>query len=510
VTLSSTKGAPSAYAFWMTASRSRWLGSLPVLALLAACGSSDDGVLFDASATAGSSGADAGSSGGAETAGTGGADGGKAGGGATTTKGGSDAGKSGNGGSPSQGGSAGASGKGGSAGASSGGASAGGANAGGAGGTSSGGANAGGTSSGGANAGGASSGGANAGGTSSGGASAGGSGGTNGGGANAGGGGAGGTCQDPPAVVYAARPRGTNLQLLVDNSGSMAAGVCPETCALGCCTATESVFDLSTAAIHGFVSGAPATPELDVGLSRLPSANNGCPAPNAPLVPLAPLPGNATPLFAKLDALTTDGSSTTGPGIEGASTYVAGALVAQPDEGRGIVFFTDGTGANCGADGDTKGLKSAAASLVRGVPVYVLAVFPSSTFGGPNQADVSATNALAKAGGTNEAIGVNAGDKVPAGLTAGLESIRRRAFSCAFDVTPPKGSFDPNNADVSFAGEQGKVSLQRVNDLAACQPNGYFLTTAGSLRLCPAVCEVARKQSAPAVEVSIVTPVCAP
>lgn len=498
---------------------SSFVGALSIVALasLAACGGDDDDALFGApgpgvAGAAGTSGATKGGSGG-----TGGGTVGAGNGGATSGGKGGTAGKGGTGGKSGKAGAAGEDGEGGEggeAGSDAGGATSGGASGtggkGGASGSSGKGGSAGkagsaGASGGPGKGGSAGSGGANAGasgtaGASSAGAagaSAGGGGSGNGGSAGSATGGASGACQTPP-TSYFAKPFQTNLQLIVDDSGSMSTPVCAKACGTGCCAGeSRPVIAQAVLASKTFLDGAPDEPPLGIGLSKLPGGSSSCPPPAGPVVPLGSFPANSGALVTALDALASQGASTTGPGIEGASKYLAGALAARPAEGRALVFLTDGTDANCGGPDDKLGLKAAAASFARGVPVHVFAILPNAIGStNPGAGDVAGMNNLAKAGGTTEAAIVAERKDIQATLAAAFERVRRATFSCRFDATPASGSFDPSGDDVALVTDGGELNLEPVVSPDVCSGTGYH-TDGNTVVLCPALCAIARQQAKP-------------
>lgn len=493
--------------------------SIVALASLVACGGEDDDALFgaagpEAAGSAGTSGATKGGSGGTNDAGGASASagtGGTGGKGGTTGKGGTggksgkagaagDVGEGGEGGEAGSdaGGAAGtsaqggASGKGGSAGKAGSAGASGGTGKGGSAGVG-GGANAG--SGGSADAGSAGTAGASSGGAA--GNTAGSAGSTSGGSAGSEAGGAAGACQTPP-TTYFAKPFQTNLQLIVDNSGSMQTNVCAKACGTACCTGeSRSVLAQAVLASKAFLDVAPADPSLAVGLSRLPGNASSCPPPAAPLVSLGLLPANEPPLVTALDAFTAQGASATSPGIEGASKYVATALAARPAEGRALIFLTDGTPGNCGPDDDEAGTKAAAASFARGVPVHVFAIVPNAGLSGnPNANDVAGMNALAKAGGTTQAAVIAERKDIQGTLAAAFERVRRATFSCRFDLAPASGSFDASVDSVALVTDGGELPLQLAAGAEACSGTGYYVD-GNTAVLCPPLCAIAREQTNP-------------
>lgn len=489
--------------------------SIVLVGVLGACGGDDDDVLFapggvgaGASGAAGTSGATKGGSGGVGSdpgdAGAGGSA--SAGKGGTTGKGGS-GGKGGTSAKGGTGGTDGEGGEGGEAGSDAGG-SGGVSGKGGSGGTG-GKAGAGGKSGAAGTSAAGAAGNGNAGTTSAGGggANAGAAGSTVGGAAGNGTAGAAGACPSPP-LGYFAKATQTNFQIVIDESGSMAQSVCSKACGVVCCPGeSKTVSAFAVAGTKAFLGVAPGEPPLGFGLSAMPSGT-GCPAPAAPLIPLGAFPANKNALLGGLDQLDTMGSSTTGPGIEGASKHLESVLLARPAEGRAIIVLTDGTEPTCGAPEDKTGTKAAAASFARGIPVHVLAIFPDGPgTQSPRPGDLAGMNALAKAGGTTQAAAITEDDDIGAQLAVAFERVRRETFSCRFDPTPASGSFDLVNDKISLATDGGELALESVPNAQACSGKGYYLD-GKHLALCPALCTIARQQTKPSVLVTKVT--CSP
>ncbi|HEX2730411.1 MAG TPA: vWA domain-containing protein [Polyangiaceae bacterium] len=125
-----------------------------------------------------------------------------------------------------------------------------------------------------------------------------------------------------------------------------------------------------------------------------------------------------------------------------------------------IVMVTDGEPAFCD-NNDINAVAQAAAAVAKDIPVYVIGVANPVTPEEPNPPDsVSALNAIAVGGGTDQAFIINTDN--PAETTAGflgvIQKIRESSFSCTLPIPePPDGqTFDKDKVNVTYTNQFDK------------------------------------------------------
>ncbi len=200
--------------------------------------------------------------------------------------------------------------------------------------------------------------------------------------------------------------------IMQDRSGSMITGFPPPASAMS--------WDNSTAAITAFVDDS-ASAGIDIGLGTFPagSANTancstGSDCGN-PVVPIAPLPGNAAAMIAAMQKERPTSGVALTPTECGLRGMVNECLTYQAMHNETCVgiLVTDGTPTQCDTN-ENDLVKIIADGASKGVKTYTLGL-PGS--------DLSVLNQYAVAGGTTAAIDVSGGADA---FVAALNSIRKQ------------------------------------------------------------------------------------
>lgn len=312
------------------------------------------------------------------------------------------------------------------------------------------------------------------------------------------------------ATAVTAHIKPLNVHLMVDVSGSMDEP-----------TGTEfprtSKLDAVRAALIEFLSD-PASRSLTVGLQRFPvpvtrttverDGPDSCDVADYtnPLVPFVPLSSQRNALVTAISALTPDGYTPTGPALKGAIAYAGSRLSTHPGEAAAVILVTDGLPSICVPMEIEDIAEVAAQGHQARVPTYVVGVF------GELEAAVAQANlgALAKAGGTSQAILVDTANDVAKDLGAALASIRSDAIPCTLAIPQPDAgaiAYDSINVSNVPSGG-GAVSYSYVGSASGCaKQNG---TSAGgwhydvdptsggvptSIVLCKNTCDAVRADS---------------
>ncbi len=290
---------------------------------------------------------------------------------------------------------------------------------------------------------------------------------------------------------HEAKPVPTDLLVLLDQSGSM--------------TLEGNRWDPTSTALKAFVQSSGSS-GLGVGLQYFPlgasktSDSAICQPQNyaAPAVPIAPLPDNAPPLVASIDAhhfTAAEGNDAahwgtpTRSAVEGALQYLATYQAANPGRHLYLLLATDGLPSKLCTGNDIDGIASvvaAAAALAQPVQTFVIGI-----------GEIARLNTLAVAGGTGQpAFIVDAtGATTEAQLSAAFEAIRHTALPCEFDIPKPAtGRLDPTQVNVQLTAGQSKTVFPKVaaaTDCVTSDSNWYFdnETTPSKVFMCPAACE---------------------
>lgn len=231
------------------------------------------------------------------------------------------------------------------------------------------------------------------------------------------------------------------LVFMFDRSGSMVVGDRWSACK----SATEAFFESPdsaglTASLHYF----PLPGRLG-GL--VPNCDASAYA--KPEVPMTSLP-NAT-FKSSLDKQQPTGVTPTGPALSGAVQYAQQIAQGPAKNGKvAIVLVSDGDPEGCGEN--MASVSQIASGVAQKIPTYVIGV-----------GDVNNLHAIAKAGGTNQAFIVPAGDpsKIQADFRAAIGAIRLSAVSCDYTIpAPPKGEkLDRDKVNVIYQSADGKKAL---------------------------------------------------
>lgn len=230
----------------------------------------------------------------------------------------------------------------------------------------------------------------------------------------------------------------------------------------------------------------------------------------APVVPLATLPGAADAFVAALDTRIPEGETPTAPAIDGTLREARARRVESPGSKVIVLLATDGVPTLCDPAIPRVGppMLEAGIPLVasivgegaaNGVQTFVVGVFR------PEDEDEARANlsAIARAGGTDEALIVTTTEPVTDRLLAILDDLRRTVRTCVYAIPHAGVLPDPELLQVRLVPRDGEpTELSRVAGPEACDPvaGGFFFepdlamgARPGYAELCPASCAVAAR-----------------
>jgi hypothetical protein len=122
----------------------------------------------------------------------------------------------------------------------------------------------------------------------------------------------------------------------------------------------------------------------------------------------------------------------------------------------------------------------------------VIGVFPPG-----DGASLNNVNAIAVAGGTQEAVLIDAGGAVEAEFLEALRQIREGTLACQFDIPQTEEQLDYFSVNLLFDNGGDRQQLGFVPNEAACagSPNSWHydvdanVTQPNAIQVCPAVCD---------------------
>jgi len=287
-----------------------------------------------------------------------------------------------------------------------------------------------------------------------------------------------------------AEPLPLDMALLVDTSYSMD---------------FENKWPRVSDALRSFAAE-PAFADLGVALQFFPLRKQ-CSISDykTPAVQLGLLSEVESLIASAIDAQRMSGGTPLVQVLEGMGEYMRDLATDAPDHQRALVLVTDGipdntcnTGAADPPNNLTNAAKMAEDLAQDEIPVFVIGVGD----------ELGALDAIAKAGGTDEAILVSTSGNVQKALFDALTNVRQRSLSCDYPVPPPtKGNVDFENVNVRFIDENGDaenlVYVGRKGDCALAGERGWYYDDEKkptNIVLCASTCERVRSNAKAEIE----------
>jgi hypothetical protein len=228
-----------------------------------------------------------------------------------------------------------------------------------------------------------------------------------------------------------------------------------------------------------------------------------------PAAPIAELPAAEAGLLAVLNGTEPDGLTPSGPALQGAIAHASAWATDHPDHQVVVVLATDGLPTLYEQNMDcveitqqtyvreVDNVIALAAEGRAGMPsisTFVIGVF------GPADLDAPAIlNAMADAGGSNEAFIVDTQGDVGAQFRDALNQIRGARLACELAIPEPEAgkTLDFNQVNVTFDNGNGPATLFYVEEWSGCDPTtgGWYYDKAPSagtperIVVCPTTCE---------------------
>jgi hypothetical protein len=219
-----------------------------------------------------------------------------------------------------------------------------------------------------------------------------------------------------------------------------------------------------------------------------------------PAVEIGPITDQLAAIDRALNAQPPQGLTPTVPALQGAIDHARDWATTHPDQTVVTVLATDGLPTDCGpaVEGAPPAidqvLEIARAGQMSAQPVrtFVIGVFPPG-----DAASIANVNAIAFAGGTSEAVTIDAGGQVEAEFLEALRRIREGTLACQFQIPETEEQLDYFSVNLQFDTGESRSQLGFVANEAACagSPNSWhynvdpMVTNPSAIQVCPAVCD---------------------
>lgn len=189
-----------------------------------------------------------------------------------------------------------------------------------------------------------------------------------------------------------------------------------------------------------------------------------------PAIPVATLPGAANALTNSLNQHQIDGLTPTAGALAGAIQHAQAQARANPTHKLAVLLATDGLPSVCEPT-DINGVAALASvgfAATPAIATYVIGVFAPD-----EEVEARANlNAIAAAGGTQQAFIINTNQNVTQMFVAALNQVRTSALACQYTlpaVTGDGGQPDYFSVNVQFTAGSGQVTtIGNVKDRASC------------------------------------------
>ena len=219
-----------------------------------------------------------------------------------------------------------------------------------------------------------------------------------------------------------------------------------------------------------------------------------------PAVEIGPIADVLTPIDRALSDQPPQGLTPTVPALDGAIRHAREWSVGHPDQTVVTVLATDGLPTECGPNVNgapapiEQVLDIARSGLEDELPIrtFVIGVFPPG-----DAASINNVNAIAVAGGTEQAVAIDAEGEVEAEFLDALRQIREGSLACQFQIPQTDELLDYFSVNLQFDTGDGRQQLGFVPNEAACanSPNSWHydvdanVTQPNAIQVCPAVCD---------------------
>jgi hypothetical protein len=205
-----------------------------------------------------------------------------------------------------------------------------------------------------------------------------------------------------------------------------------------------------------------------------------------PVVEIAPLPGVASQIDQAFAATSPNGGTPSAPALQGAITHAKSWGTAK-NHRVVVLMATDGQPEGCTNNTVQDVANVATNGVKQGVLTFVIGV----------GSDLAALNAVAAAGGTQQAFIVDTNGNIGQQFSDALKKIQQSAsLACVYQIPPPQGggTIDPSkvNVKVTHGNPPQTDIIPQVPDAAHCGTTGgwYYDNPQNPTQIimCPSTC----------------------
>lgn len=253
-----------------------------------------------------------------------------------------------------------------------------------------------------------------------------------------------------------------DMHILVDSSLSM-----------GLPAGDRTKWQRAVMAMNAFI-GDPRSAGLGVGLTffpnRTPTNINTCRLDyyTTPAVNIAPLPMNAAPLMAAINARQLWGDTATRPGMEGVLGNLRAHAAMNPNRRPIFLLVTDGLPNGCGATNTVDAIADFLRAARAAAPM--ITTYAIGVFGDDRAMGEPAMNSWAAAGGSGRPFVLSATDDLGQRLLDALNEVRGAALACQFAVPTNVPMIDFMKVNVRVQSNGGAEDLGYVRTADRCDP----------------------------------------
>jgi hypothetical protein len=219
-----------------------------------------------------------------------------------------------------------------------------------------------------------------------------------------------------------------------------------------------------------------------------------------PTVEIGPIAERLVDIDGALSRQPPQGLTPTVPALQGAILHGREWAATHPDQTVVTVLATDGLPTDCGevVEGAPPAIEQvldiARQAQTGDIPLrtFVIGVFPPG-----DAASINNVNAIAIAGGTEQAVTIDASGEVEAQFLDALLAISEGQLACQFQVPASDVQLDYFSVNLQFDSGSGRQQLGFVQNEAGCaqSPNSWHydvdpnVSQPNAIQVCPAVCD---------------------
>jgi hypothetical protein len=222
-----------------------------------------------------------------------------------------------------------------------------------------------------------------------------------------------------------------------------------------------------------------------------------------PAIEIGPIQARLAEIDSVLTGQLPQGLTPTVPALSGGLAHAREWALSHPNQTVAVVLATDGLPTVCGgaqaseSDAFNEVLRIANAGVAGDVPVRTFAI---GVFAPDESGAINNVNAIAQAGGTDQAVLIDANGEVEQQFLEALRNIRSGQLACEFQIPASDQQLDYFRVNLQFDDGASSKQLPFVRDRSGCAatPNGWHYDVdpaqakPSSIEICPSVCSQAK------------------